>query len=259
MTNMVRIDRLRWVVTTLLLSLAPVWCAWAVPIQRLATVHVVAVCDDNGANCAGTGPALDPYFGSATSKIWAQAGIGVSFVREADLHESDFLFIDDGVAGRTFDDLSGGGSLDTITMWLVRTIVGAYGEAYLGAGGMVIAMDTVMGYNAPIGRLDTIAHELGHNLGLDHDSANARYLEAPGGIRLIPGSLANICPDGACYDLLSDQQIALALTSNLLTDVVEPASVGLFAGSTALLGWFRSRRRPVPRKGYPGGTDRSES
>ena len=50
----------------------------------------------------------------------------------------------------------------------------AYGEGWLGFGGLVMNMDLVMAFNGGAGRIDTIAHELGHNLGLVQPDAGRR-------------------------------------------------------------------------------------
>ncbi len=217
--------------------------ALAAPITKTATVNVYQVCNDAGLDCASLGPAGNFYFANETSKIWSQAGIGVSFDFAGTINSTLYINIDDTVLGKGFADLHSdygtkGPSSTAIDMFLVRTINGAYGEAWLGFGGFVIAMDSVMAFNGGIGRLDTIAHELGHNLGLPH-FASPDQLMASGGIRNVPASLADINPDGLKLDKITPQQAATARASSLLRDVTttpEPVSMALAgAGILALV------------------------
>ena len=239
--------------------------AAASPITKTLTINVYQVCMTDGSNCAATGPG-DPsqeFFAASTAKIWMQAGISVLYNFVGEIHNSLFTNIDDGVAGRTFDDLAHLGanyqSTTLVDMFLVHTVVGAYGEGWLGLGGLVMAMDTILGY-APGGRIDTMAHELGHNLGLvpptdpnfdgSFHSTDPNQLMASGGIRHIPLTLGDINPDGLGYDQLSENQINVARQSSLLRDVdvaavPEPASLALMFASLASLLLLVRRRRDL--------------
>ncbi len=246
--------RVRGLVLSGLLALAalvPV-AAEATAITKTLTVNVWDVCNDAGANCASTGPVSDPYFQAEVNKIWAQAGISVSFVFQHNINSTFYSNIDDstyagtpgsigdnsvyalfGVSGSVnFANAATVGSRAVYSttvenLYLVHTIVGAYGESWLGLGGMVIAMDSVMSYNGGLGRIDTIAHELGHNLGLPHYDTLASDLMASGGVRSVPATSANIAPSGLGYDYLTSAQIATARSSTLLRDVQIPEPSGM--------------------------------
>ncbi|MDH5535591.1 MAG: hypothetical protein OEZ08_08490, partial [Betaproteobacteria bacterium] len=176
---------------------------WAMPITKQLVVNVVTVCNDAGLNCASQGPAGNTFYEAETDKIWAQAGIDISFVNAGTLNSSAFLTGASSVTDFT-GPLGGTGTTMYLTSDLLCSACTLYGEAYLNAGGLVINMGAVNAFNAGVGRLDTIAHELGHNLGIGHP-ADAQYLMAAGSLRNIPSNLGEICPDpdaASCFDWL---------------------------------------------------------
>ena len=229
------------------------------------TIQVFQLCNGSGVNCASLGPAGDLFYAAETNKIWAQAGISVSFQFVQQIDSTKFSTIDDtSGSGHTFGDLAGtygthGPSSTIVDMFLVHPISGAYGESWFDAGGLVIGMDDVMAFNAgdpayPNGRIDTIAHELGHNLGLvpaslggdaGAHSSNPNYLMASGGIRNVPGTSADIAPDGLNLDQIPADQIAYARQSGLLapdSSVPEPGYGVLAAVISATFILVRRRK-----------------
>ncbi len=219
----------------------------AATIDRTLTVQVYQLCDNSGANCASLGPSGNHYFEDSVNKIWAQAGISVGFNFVSSINSTAFSHLNDSVTGDGFVALATsygtfGPSTSTVDMFLVHTIVGAYGEGWLGYGGLAIAMDTVMAYNSGQGRLDTIAHELGHNLGLDHTTPGNNYLMTAGGTRTTPTTLGDITPDGLGLDLLSPAMISTVRQSSLLSAVPEPGTYTLFAAGLLITGLLRRRK-----------------
>ena len=214
-------------------------------IDKQLVVTVRTVCDSGGSNCASTGPASNTFFEAEADKIWAQAGIDIMFVVGANIN-STFLNSSQNSVTDFTGPLGGTGT----TMYLVNNLVcpscRLFGQAYLGAGGLVINMDAVTSFNGGVGRLDTIAHEFGHNLGIGHTEANDNFLMHSGSTRNIPSSLSEICPSGPCYDLLPTDQISLARGSSLLVDVAaipEPETYAMLLAGLGLLGVAARRRK----------------
>jgi hypothetical protein len=240
----------------LVLVLGAASTASAIPIDKRLVVTVRTVCNDAGEDCSFQGPPGNLFYEAEGDKIWAQAGIDLLFVLGLNVNSTALLM---GPAGGLSDftaPLAGPGTTMYLSSSLLCTTSPGcilFGEAWLGAGGLALNMDAVKAFNSGIGRLDTIAHELGHNLGLytgvgavdGHDNGNTHFLMATGGVRLIPSALGEICPDpsaAACLDFLSPAHIATARASSLLIPIPEPGAwLMLLAGVVAVGGVARTR------------------
>lgn len=195
-------------------------------------IQPIQVCNDAGSVCAG----MD-LFEAATRKIWAQAGIDVVFLTPNKLFASDLLVIDraPNILDSEFYRMSFTGSAGAfgrhpnssrnegpINMWFVDEIEFgsglAFGLAWVGSNGILVS-DDILDFNGGIGRLDTIAHEIGHNLGLRHSNFGAggtNNLMTSGAVRAVPSSINDITPDGSRLDQLTSAQINEARDSSLL-------------------------------------------
>ncbi|MFH7241550.1 MAG: zinc-dependent metalloprotease family protein [Spirulina sp.] len=201
------------------------------PPTRFLSVQPIQVCDDFGLICAELA-----LFEEATRKLWAQANVVIDFLTPNRLNDSRFLTIDD---QQEFSELSfGGGSgafgrhpLSTRTtgplnLWFVDRIF-AYdndtetlGLGWIDLNGVVVS-DNLLGFNNGLDRIDTVGHEIGHNLGLTHGNfgaGGANNLMTDGLSRRSPLSIAEITPDGANLGQLTQAQIDFVRQSPLLGD-----------------------------------------
>jgi Metallo-peptidase family M12B Reprolysin-like len=207
-------------------------------------IQPIQVCDDSGFICAQ----MD-FLETIVDKIWAQAGIGVSFLAPNRLNSTAFLSVAPGSSSRSeFYQLSFGGGAGAfgrhpsstsdsgpINMWFVDVIEAGsglvqYGNAWINSNGVLIS-DDIFSFNNGQGRIDVIAHEIGHNLGLRHETLGAgvpNNLMSDGGVRDIPNSIADIAPDGFRLAQLTSAQISTARSSGFLTNA---AGVAALTGS----------------------------
>lgn len=256
---------------TAALLLSSAW-AEAMTIDKTVDIAVYQVCDSAGVNCASTGPTGNSYYAAETNKIWMQAGISITFSFVQQIFNDNFYNPNDNIQGRTFSDLydsvfgvgTAGTNTTSVAMFLVNDYDGAFGVGYSGAGGLIMSMSTISAYDCDgaagcTGRIDTLAHELGHNLGLvpetfsdygipgdDGHSTNINSLMASGTERNVPVTLSDIAPSGLGYDYLPQTHIDFARNSTLLTSispVPEPTSALMFSVGLVAVGAMRRRRQ----------------
>ena len=200
---------------SIVLSAAAIGHAHAIPIDAYFTVNPISVCDDAGANCTTANT-----YAPQTQSIYAQAGVAAVFLPTTQVNKSALLSPDvtssDLILASVTDPLGNGQVADasTINMWFLKTIPYSsgtmYGWSWTNGNGVTINSTAVDAYNNGAGRMDTVAHELGHNFGLGHatfGAGGASNLMTSGGSRTPLPGLGDIAPSGANLDQLSQVQI----------------------------------------------------
>ena len=206
---------------------------------RFLSIQPIQVCDDGGLLCANLA-----LFEEATRKIWQQADLALNFLNPNRLNVSRFLTID---TQDEFAELSFAGgagaygrhpfstrSTGPINLWFVEEIFDfepfaeTLGLAWIDQNGIVVS-DNILDFNNGQGRLDTVAHEIGHNLGLTHAGFGAgasNNLMTDGGFRASPTRLSDITPDGARLSQLNPSQIDFARDSPLTSTTADGLATG---------------------------------
>lgn len=190
------------------------------PITHYFTINPIRVCNNSGSSCAAT-----PFYSDDTYKIYSQAGVAPIFLPLQQINNSSLLNVN-GVANVSTPGNGQHPNSTTINAWFVNSLNSApgttlYGEAWLNGNGLVINSSAVQSF-PPSGRRDTFAHEVGHNLGLNHSNFGAgasNNLLTSGSTRQVPGGLGDITPDGANLSQLTASQITKILSSPFLAPV----------------------------------------
>lgn len=192
-------------------------------IDRYVTINPIQVCNDSGTVCAPT-----PLFANETAKIYAQAGVASVFLPTTQLNDSSLL---SGVELPALDQPGNGQhpNSTTVNMWFVQSLPAPpgsilFGQGWINANGVVINGTDVQNFNGGVGRPDTVAHELGHNFGLGHNTfgaGGAANLMTAGSVRSVPSSINDITPDGANLSQLTMNQINQIRSSPLVNQVPE--------------------------------------
>lgn len=159
----------------------------AEPITKIVTIQPIDVCATDGSACAPTsGLAAYESFADAA---FAQAGIGFAFAPVVKYNNSAYLDPRaDSTGSSVFDTAhqlvrtpghDQSTNPKTLNVYFVNNIIattnnvpngaGVYGYGLIGGNGTIVATGPdAHGY---VAALDTVAHELGHNLGLFHVDA----------------------------------------------------------------------------------------
>lgn len=214
------------------------------------TIQPILVANDDGSNLSP-----DLSYQDYAQKIWSQADIDLVFLSAVTLNKSSYNSWDYNNSNSMVVAPGNGQSSNPLVVnaWFVHDVYNAsvYGFGYLNAPYMVMDTSGIASYSA-LGRVDTFAHELGHVLNLYHyddtnpgDAGKAKHLMASGGIRLIPQQLGDVAPDGLGYDLLGQDEIAIARRSKFAI-AGEPSVPGPAAALPFAIGFIaacKKRRR----------------
>jgi len=199
-------------------------------------IQPIQVCDDHGGNCAKVN-----MFADITARILEQAKLRVNFLPTNQLNGSRFLSLSNSGSNNEFHEISRSGepgdygrhedstrTTGPINVWFVDEIESSssatqFGAAWVDANGVVISSET-LDFNNGQGRVDTVAHEIGHNLGLRHTTFGAGgkdNLLTDGNTRLTPRSVDDIGETGAGLSKLTAEQIAEIQNSGFIRGIEE--------------------------------------
>jgi hypothetical protein len=247
-----------------------------ITIDRQVTIQPIRI--SNGSSTVGpsSDSSLLAAFGVQADKIWSQAGIDIRFLPLETVTSSTFFDVTSGTGTNSLSSLSSASGLGqssdihVINLWFVNqinssaNILGVSLQSIATDGTFTLTRDGIaigssaLTKNGGNPASDTIAHEIGHALGLDHVNFGASgQLNLMSSTTYPPSGLSDIFPSGGDYDQLTPAQIsqarsvsffALTIPSFTYTSVPEPASTGLVMGLCVLGSgllirrWKRSHR-----------------
>ena len=198
----------------------------ATTIDRFLIIQPITVCNTNGTNCAAP-----VYYKDETEKIFLQANVLPVFLPTTTINNTNLQSVT-GIAAINQVGNGQSSNANTINAWFTGSLAAPpgsvlYGEAWLGGNGLVVNSGAVSAFNGGVGRRDTFAHELGHNLGLSHTNfgaGGADNLLTAGSARTVPSGVGQITPDGADLSMLTAAQIT-QIRSSPFTQMAPTVSV----------------------------------
>jgi hypothetical protein len=216
---MLSVRTLATVACVLLLSAAFQRAADATTTTSLVTVQPIEVCADDGSGCATPDIAS---FETAANKIFSQTGLGLVFLPVSQLRDSSYQTTIVDPSGNPIDqahqllrlpNAAQSPNPTTLDVYFVASLQRTDSVPIFGYG-LINSNGAIVGGGAAV---DTMAHELGHNLGLLHtDLLNSDGSESAGAqvnnnnlmqslFRMVPTS-ASDTRIGSTIDLLTSGQ-----------------------------------------------------